>query len=97
MIYNLDGEKHFTNRVLTTIFVFALSLLLPWRVFYNWLIRVDRYKQQVLILGSGKLARDIAYEILKERELSMFLLGFISSDPRLKGQSIVNPKVIGTE
>lgn len=96
IIYNLDGEKHFTNRVLTTIFIFALTLLLPWRIFYNWLIRIDKYKKQVLILGSGKLARDIAYEILKERELSMFVLGFISSDPKLKGQSIVNPKVIGT-
>ena len=94
-IYNLDGERHFTNRVLTTIFLITLILLLPWRIFYNWLIRVDRYKKQVLILGSGKLARDIAYELLKDRELSMFLQGFISSDARLKGQSIVNPKVLG--
>lgn len=96
IIYNLDGEKHFTNKVLTTIFIFALTLLLPWRIFYNWLLRIDRYKTRVLILGSGKLARDIVYEILKERELSMSVLGFVSSDPRLKGQSIVNPKVIGT-
>jgi sugar transferase (PEP-CTERM system associated) len=95
-LYALTPENIFTTKVLTTILVFALFFLLPWRFLYSWFINLPNYKKKVLILGSGKLARDIAREIIKERELSLNLVGFISNDPTLQGISIVNPKVIGT-
>lgn len=92
----LTFETLFTTKVLTTILFFALFFLLPWRLFYSWFINLPSYKQSVLILGSGKLARDIAREIILEKELSLNVVGFISNDPKLQGVSIVNPKVIGT-
>ncbi|MCK5256498.1 MAG: hypothetical protein KAQ81_10775, partial [Deltaproteobacteria bacterium] len=96
VLYALTPENIFTTKVLTTILVFALLFLLPWRFLYSWFINLPNYKKKVLILGSGKLARDIAREIIKERELSLNVIGFISNDPKLQGVSIVNPKVIGT-
>ena len=96
VLYALTPENIFTTKVLTTILVFALFFLLPWRFFYSWFINLSNYKKKVLILGSGKLARDIAREIIKERELSLNVVGFISDNPALQGISIVNPKVIGT-
>ena len=94
-IYVLSAETLFNTTILTTVLVFALSFLLPWRLFYSWFINADKYKKKVLILGSGKLARDIASEIIREKELSLHVKGFIADDPKLQGISIINPKVIG--
>jgi sugar transferase (PEP-CTERM system associated) len=88
-----DSVFHFWD--MCTILTISLLLLLPWRLFYSWFIHQDKYKTRVLILGSGKLARDLARGILGEQELSLHVEGFLSSDPALKGVSIVNPKVIG--
>lgn len=95
-LYSLTSETIFTIKILTTILVSALLFLLPWRFLYSWFINLPNCKQKVLILGSGKLARDIAREIIKEKELSLSVVGFISNDPELQGVSIVNPRVIGT-
>ncbi len=94
-VYTITSETLFTTKILSTIFIFALLFLLPWRLFYSWFINLDSYKKRVLIIGSGKLARDIARTIIKEKELSLHVEGFLASDPKLKGVSIVNPKVIG--
>lgn len=96
VLYALTSETLFTTKILTTMLVFTLFFLLPWRFLYSWFINLPNYKQKVLILGSGKLAKNIAREIIKEKELSLDVVGFISNDPRLQGVSIVNPKVIGT-
>ena len=95
-VYTISSETLFTTKVLFTILIISLCFLLPWRLFYSWFINLDSYKQRVLIIGSGKLARDIARAILKEIELSLHVEGFIASDPKLRGISLVNPKVIGT-
>jgi len=68
---------------------------LPWRFLYSWFTKIDKYKKRVIILGSGKLARDITREIIKEKELSLNVMGFITNDKKLQGVSIVNPKVLG--
>jgi len=95
LVYTLTPLTLFDINVLTAISIFALLSLLPWRLFYTWFLSLDRYKKRVIILGSGKLARDITREILKEKELSLNVIGFISNDKSLHGVSIVNPKVIG--
>ena len=74
-IYNVSSETLFTTKVLSTIFIIALFSLVPWRLFYSWFLNVDKYKTRVLIIGSGKLARDIARAILKEMDLSLNVQG----------------------
>ncbi len=95
IVQAMRADRIFDLRVLGAILILSIILLLPWRLFYSWFIHQDRYKTRVLILGSGKLARDIARALLREEELSLRVEGFLSSDPSLRGISIVNPKVIG--
>jgi sugar transferase (PEP-CTERM system associated) len=95
-IYILTSNTLFNIKILTTILAFALSFLLPWRLLYSWFINLKNYKKRVLILGSGKLARDIAREIIRDKELSLNVVGFISNDPKLQGIRLVNPKVMGS-
>jgi sugar transferase (PEP-CTERM system associated) len=94
-IYFLISEPLLNTMVLMSSLVNALLFLLPWRILYGWFINLERYKKRALILGSGKLARNIASEIILENELALRVVGFIDNDPKLQGVSIVNPKVIG--
>ena len=93
--YALTPLTLFDLNILITIVLFVLFFLIPWRLLYNWFISSDKFKKRVLVLGSGKLARDIVREVLKDKDLSLYVLGFISNDPKLKGLSLVNPKVLG--
>lgn len=95
IIYTLTPLTLFDTNILLTIVIFALLFLLPWRFFYSWFMHLDKYKERVLILGSGKLAKNIAREIIKDKDLALHVLGFLSNDSKLKGISLVNPKVIG--
>jgi len=94
-IYALTPLTLFETKIMLTIVIFALLFLLPWRLLYSLFMQLDKYKKRVLILGSGTLARNIASEIIKNKELSLHVVGFIADDPKLKGVRLVNPKVIG--
>jgi sugar transferase (PEP-CTERM system associated) len=52
-------------------------------------------RSNVLIMGTGKLARALATEIIDRPELGLAVCGFIDDKPELVGISIVNPKVLG--
>lgn len=94
-IYYLTPLELFDMHVLFTIAFFAFILLTPWRIAYSWFVNLERYKEKTLILGSGELARNIAREALKHKDLALDIVGFISNDVSLQGKSIVNPRVIG--
>ena len=49
----------------------------------------------MLVLGTGPLARELVREVLKHPEMGIKVLGFLGESPQLVGVSIVNPKVIG--
>jgi sugar transferase (PEP-CTERM system associated) len=80
-------------------FIITLALLFlavtGWRWFCNWLSRIGPLRDRVLIIGSGRLARKIGSEILKNHRTSYEVVGFIDEDPKKIGESVVNPKVIG--
>lgn len=76
------------------------SLLVPlavlaWRFFISRLPNLELPSENVLILGSGDLAKKIGSQIYKDRTLGFHLQGFIDDDPGKLGVSIVNPGVIG--
>ncbi len=81
--------------------VFLVSLLLMltvmacWRVFAMWLLGHPRLAERVLILGTEKGAVDLAREVLERREVGYEVVGFVGDDPKLLGQSLINPRVIG--
>jgi sugar transferase (PEP-CTERM system associated) len=52
-------------------------------------------RTNVLVLGTGHLARALATEMLRKPHLGFNVAGFLDDDPALQAVSIVNPKVIG--
>jgi sugar transferase (PEP-CTERM system associated) len=81
------------------VFLVHLFLMLTamswWRLLVMWLLRNPRLAERVLIVGTGKHAVELAREVLKRREGGLQVIGFLGDDPRLLGQSLINPRVIG--
>ena len=50
---------------------------------------------RILILGTGRLARELVTEIMRHPEMGIGIAGFVDDDPALVGTSIVNPRVLG--
>jgi sugar transferase (PEP-CTERM system associated) len=81
--------------------VFAISLILMlsamicWRVFVMWLVGHPRLAERVLILGTETNAVNLARETLERPEQGYKIVGFVGDDPKLVGQSLINPKVLG--
>jgi len=70
-------------------------LILVWRLLFSRLKRLNLPSKQVLIIGSGDLAKKIGGAIYKQSEHGLHLAGFIDDDPNKLGVSIVNPGVVG--
>jgi sugar transferase (PEP-CTERM system associated) len=81
--------------------VFLVSLLLMltimsgWRLMVMWVLGHPRMVERVLILGTEPGAVELAREVLARREAGYQVVGFVGDDPRLVGQSLINPSVIG--
>ncbi|MBN1567589.1 MAG: TIGR03013 family PEP-CTERM/XrtA system glycosyltransferase [Acidobacteria bacterium] len=81
--------------------VFGISILLSslylilWHTFLRLYLGARAPHTNLLVLGTGNLAREAVKEILAHPELGIKVLGFVDDNPQLVGVSIVNPKVIG--
>jgi sugar transferase (PEP-CTERM system associated) len=73
----------------------SITLML-WRVLLRLYFKFFTRRSSVLILGTGRLARELAAEIVHRPELGLAVTGFLDDDPNLLGVSIVNPRVIGS-
>ena len=81
--------------------VFAVSLILIsifltlWHTLLRLYLGVRTPRSNLLILGTGRLARELVTEILRHPELGLGVCGFVDDNPALLGTSIVNPRVVG--
>jgi sugar transferase (PEP-CTERM system associated) len=81
--------------------VFGISLLLiavfliAWHTLLRVYLRRRKPNSNVLVLGTGRLARELVTEIVRHPELGLQIKGFADDDPALVGVSIVNPIVLG--
>jgi sugar transferase (PEP-CTERM system associated) len=75
--------------------VLMLMALSWWRLAAMWILRNQRFAERVLIVGTGHNAVDLAREVLRRPEDGFQVMGFLGNDPRLLGQSLINPRVIG--
>jgi sugar transferase (PEP-CTERM system associated) len=81
--------------------VFGISILLSsiflilWHTCLRLYLGARAPHTNLLVLGTGNLAREAVREILAHPELGIRVLGFVDDNPQLVGVSIVNPKVIG--
>jgi sugar transferase (PEP-CTERM system associated) len=74
----------------------ALALMVTWRVAAHWLLGHPKVGEKILIVGSGESAVEIAREILGRRDAGYRVVGFVDSNADLVGQSLINPRVLGT-
>ena len=74
----------------------ALVLMVAWRVAAHWLLGHPSMGEKILIVGSGASAVEVAREVLERRDAGYRVVGFVDGRPELVGQSLLNPRVLGT-
>jgi len=77
-------------------FPFACVGLMLWRSVFYWILSRDALTQNIVILGTGSMAVDIARMVLDSKGRGYRVLGFLGDDPAMVGQSLLNPCVLGT-
>ncbi len=81
------------------VFAFCLVLSSIFLVLWHTILRLYLGNRaphtNLLVLGTGNLAREAVREILRHPELGIRVIGFVDDNPKLVGVSIVNPKVVG--
>ena len=77
--------------------VFVITLVIGWRITFEWASRRVRPRERLLLVGTDTAAVDLAREIFSRRhELGVEIVGFIDPDPARIGAPVLNPGVIGT-
>ena len=72
----------------------CLNGVLIWRVAFNTVTTVPSMLERLLIVGTGAAAQTVARQVLAEGHST--IVGFIDEDRSRIGQSIVNPRIVGT-
>jgi len=89
------GTVRYGNGVPVIAMVLALALMICWRLAIHWLMRHPKLGERVLIVGADSLAVEVAREAMARRDLGYQVVGFIAEDPKLIGETLLNPKVLG--
>src|SRR6185436_13408068 len=72
--------------------VFVVALVVGWRLAFEWLSLRIAPAERLLIVGTNSAAVDLARELFERRQgLGAELVGFVDSDPKLVGLSLINP------
>jgi sugar transferase (PEP-CTERM system associated) len=81
--------------VLGITLLLIMLFLVTWHTFLRLYLGTRTPHANLLVLGTGNLAREAVREILRRPELGIKVVGFVDDNPELIGVSIVNPKVVG--
>jgi sugar transferase (PEP-CTERM system associated) len=57
--------------------------------------KIPRHRTRLLILGTGKLAKELAQVLVTKRKYVYKVVGFLDRNPARIGESLVNPGIIG--
>jgi sugar transferase (PEP-CTERM system associated) len=95
VIFYAFPEMLFGRGVFLISLLLMLSTMILWRVFVIWLLGHPRLAERVLILGTESNAIELARETLDRPEQGYKIVGFVGDDPKLVGQSLINPRVLG--
>jgi sugar transferase (PEP-CTERM system associated) len=75
---------------------FVITLVIGWRIAFEWASRRVRPRERLLLVGTNPAALALAREIFERRhELGVEIVGFIDPDPSRVGTPVLNPGVIG--
>ena len=74
-----------------------ITLVVAWRVAFEWVSRRVRPRERLLLVGTGHSAVVLARELFERRsELGVEIVGFVDPDPSAIGTPLINPGIIGT-
>jgi sugar transferase (PEP-CTERM system associated) len=74
----------------------SAAVIVAWHTAHRWTADREALCDNVLIVGSGTTARQIATEILRRPSLGYRVVGFLGTHPAEMGRRLVNPAVVGT-
>jgi sugar transferase (PEP-CTERM system associated) len=83
------------REVLKYTLILSSIFVLLWHTALRFYLRSRTPHTNLLVLGTGPLARELVREVLRHPELGIKVVGFVGDSPQLVGVSIVNPKVVG--
>ncbi len=95
VLYLLFPRLEVGNRVFLGSLLLSSAFLIGWHLALRSYFMTRKPRANVLVLGTGRLARELVREILRKPELGLGVRGFVDDDPDLLGVSIVNPSVVG--
>ena len=78
-IYTLFPQLIIAERVFMFALLLIVSFILSWRLVYNWILKEEKFKEKILILGSGPFAHDIVKETEKRENTGFKVLGVLSN------------------
>jgi len=78
-IYTLFPQLIIAERVFMFALLLIVSFILSWRLVYNWILKGEKFKEKILILGSGPFAHDIIKETEKRENTGFKVLGVLSN------------------
>jgi sugar transferase (PEP-CTERM system associated) len=73
-----------------------LTGMLAWRLGFNRIATLQSFGERILIIGTDSAAQTVARQVLAQQDFPYEIVGFIDEDPARVGQSVVNPRVVGT-
>lgn len=94
IFYIFPSLKAWRGILFLNIILMPLTVL-AWRLLLTKIKVKELPKKNVLILGTGDLAKKIGRDIYTNADSGLKLVGFIDDDPAMLGVSIVNPGVVG--
>ncbi len=96
VIYYLVPSILVARGVLLIQFALGCVGLTLWRSLFYWAIGRDVLTRNLVILGTGEFAVDLARAVVASNSKGQRVVGFLGEDPALVGRSLFNPSVIGT-
>jgi sugar transferase (PEP-CTERM system associated) len=95
VIFYLAPELTVSRGILAASILFCSVFLILYHTCLRLYFGSRVPRTNLLVLGTGNLAREAVREILGHPELGIKVVGFVDDKPHLVGVSIVNPKVVG--
>jgi sugar transferase (PEP-CTERM system associated) len=96
LVYYLFPAVRVGRGILLIYLPLSLVSLLLWRSAFLWMAGRQALTDNVLILGAGASAQQLAIELLRRSPLGFRVVGFLGERPSEVGRSLVNPSVLGT-
>src|SRR3954447_7527296 len=97
LIYFFAPDTMIGRGVFLLAAMMVTSLIIAWRIAFEWGTRMIGPRERLLLVGTGAAAVKLAREIFERRhELGVEIVGFVDADPNMVGAPVLNPGVIGT-